>query len=222
MSPSPPLVLTVLLSLILNVPAINAITPPAEQVTFALTNPTAPGTGPGCPSHALSPSISADRTTLTLGFDEFQLFVSPGVSVTEKSKSCVAFLGVEYPAGYTFRVSGAVFHGLARLDPFVVASFLGTYGFGGGNGTVKVNATVGDGSGGKGLNGYFTKGGDVDMTQRVWAPCGSGRKGNLTVQVGTRVSLTAMVTGREGDLGMGEDGEPARLSHQLLLEWAGC
>jgi hypothetical protein len=89
--------------------------------------------GTGCPQNEVSISISDDRTAVTLGFDEFNTYIGPGVAASQNDKNCSIHLSVRYPSGYTFAVLDATYHGYAQLDPGVTGNISSVYKFEDGN-----------------------------------------------------------------------------------------
>ncbi|CAI4211247.1 unnamed protein product [Parascedosporium putredinis] len=117
-------------------PALAAATPILNpQVTSDLPDPTdiqiisATWSGNGCPSNSVSTSISPDRTVITFGFDAFQTYIGPGVSVQENNKNCALHLNLKYPGGFQFAVVDSTYHGFALLEEGVTGSFFSTYFF---------------------------------------------------------------------------------------------
>jgi hypothetical protein len=57
----------------------------------------------------VSCDISADKTFVTLGFDEFQTYLGRGYAATDRDKNCEIHLNVHYPGGYDFAVVDVTF-----------------------------------------------------------------------------------------------------------------
>jgi hypothetical protein len=99
--------------------------PPASEVQIKAAS----ASGTGCPDNTVSVSLSTDLSAVTLGFDQFDTYIGPGVSASQSDKSCVVLLSLHYPSGYTFAVAEATYHGYAQLDSGVRGSITSVYKF---------------------------------------------------------------------------------------------
>jgi hypothetical protein len=172
--------------------------------------------GAGCPPNiGISTSFSPDRNTITFGFDEFHLYIGPGISLPHKSKICNIALTLSHPRGYNFEVMGAVYHGLVRADADLTGTLQSTYTIatdGVGNGTFQTKASVvGE------LVGYYTRRESIPEESRFASPCG---RDESRVQIATRASLTSRSSSTSGGWG---DGPPFSLTvQQIEFEWSAC
>lgn len=130
-------------TLILSSPLTPRQSPPVDQIiiTDSATS------GNGCPQGSVSTTASPDKTVrlssplstshltntnkqvITFGFDSFQTYIGPTAAQADKSKACQIHLSLSYPAGFTYAVVDATYHGYARLDAGVTGNFLSTYFF---------------------------------------------------------------------------------------------
>jgi hypothetical protein len=83
--------------------------------------------GSGCPQGTTTTDISVDGAAITLGFDQYQTQVEPGVSGAEREKYCDIFLSVRYPLGCTSAMLSSTFHGFAQLQAGVSGTFPANY-----------------------------------------------------------------------------------------------
>ena len=200
--------------------------------------------GTGCPRRAVSTSISDDRTSVTLGFDEFQTGTGRGRRREDRDKQCRITMGLHYPSGYSFAVLEATYHGFAQLDSGVTGSFESGYSFvddddrpvagefrngggsGGGGGGARRKAPEGESvtlrssvqGGGEWKNGkVYTKTDKVETSKVVRSPCGK----NVRLVIRTRLDLTN--SGNETAEGTltGDDATFA-FTQQVNIGWEKC
>ncbi|KAM7200330.1 protein of unknown function (DUF4360) domain containing protein [Naviculisporaceae sp. PSN 640] len=79
--------------------------------------------GNGCPQGTVSTSFSADRTTITLGFDSVRPYIGPGTSSLTRSRNCAINLQLNYPSGWNFVFTNVTWHGYFTLSEGIRASF---------------------------------------------------------------------------------------------------
>jgi hypothetical protein len=60
--------------------------------------------GSGCPQGTVGQSISDDRTTFTLIYDQYIASTGPGVPITESRKNCQLNVNLHVPQGWTFTI----------------------------------------------------------------------------------------------------------------------
>jgi len=191
--------------------------------------------GSGCPSRAVSISISPDRTVVTLGFDEFQMGVGRAFSGTRSEKQCEIHLNLHYPPGYSYAVAETTYHGYAQLDDGVQGSVQTEYIFadnqgdglvagllGGLLGTVGgllgiVTTSTITGGGIYADGDTFTLTATTPVEKRVESPC-KGQNADLLIR--TTISLSTRNSDAEGSLS-NEDATLA-LTQQVHIVWEGC
>lgn len=195
-------------------PAAHAATilPRASGIT--VTSVTAQGAA--CPQNSFSSNISPDGSVITFGFDAFEAYSGPGISITEKTRNCVISLGLSYPVGDTFAVLGTAYHGMACLDANTSAGLYSTYRITSDNaadeGTLQTRATfAGE------LNAVVTKGVAIANGSAITSPCG---RASATLQVSTRLAITSSSSASVGTL----DGDPpfSLTTQQVQLGWTAC
>ncbi|KAJ9161069.1 hypothetical protein NKR19_g2625 [Coniochaeta hoffmannii] len=119
-----------LLTSLLFLPALILCAPAGESPRSGQTAPvqfiSASASGSGCPQ-GVSTIIDDPGTTLTLGFDQYQTQVEPGVPGSEREKNCDIFLTLRYPLGCTSTTMSATYHGFAQLQSGVGGAFPASY-----------------------------------------------------------------------------------------------
>jgi hypothetical protein len=175
------------------------------------------GSGVGCPKGTLSTSSSYDGTSLTLGFDDFEVFYGPGYLQQARSKTCIIVITIRYRSGSTVELLGTTYRALALLDPGMMGNILSSYAFSSsdvGNAS-SASSTQAEATGP--LIGDYLKYEAIPKSSTTVAPCGVDE---VRLQINTRISVTsrnATVSGRV-------DGGPLfSLGTQLLhLGWVPC
>lgn len=85
--------------------------------------------GNGCPQGTVSTTLSADKTFITFGFDEFQTYIGPGTAAADHTKNCQLHLTLHYPGGFQYALVDSTYHGFAQMDAGVTGTFYSTYYF---------------------------------------------------------------------------------------------
>ncbi|KAK4112978.1 hypothetical protein N656DRAFT_708570 [Canariomyces notabilis] len=178
------------------------------------------GSGVGCPkgTSTLSTSSSYDGTSLTLGFDDFQVFYGPGYPLQARSKTCIIVITVRYRSGRTVELLGTTYHASALLDPGMTGNILSSYTF---SSSAVGNASSASSTEAKAtgplIGDYLQYKAIIPKSSTTVAPCGVDE---VRLQINTRISVTsgnATVSGRV-------DGGPLfSLGTQLIhLGWVPC
>jgi len=185
--------------------------PPADQITIVSST----YSGNGCPQGSVSTSLSLDKTVITFGFDSFQTYIGPTAAQADKTKNCQLHLGLQYPGGFQYAVTDAVYHGYARLDAGVTGNFLSTYYFS--QDASKTTTTKSSISGAAWVKGdVYTKEDQVETTATIWSPCGD----TGILNVNNRIALTSTVTSATGELS--NDDATVSFTHQAHVSWRPC
>ncbi|KAH6635799.1 hypothetical protein F5144DRAFT_565463 [Chaetomium tenue] len=188
-----------------------AALPQLDNITIASIS----AEGTGCPQGTISTALSADRTTITFGFDEFHPYIGPGISPADKTKTCNIALTLSHPPEYGFEIVDTVYHGFARLDANLTAALRSSYTVtsdGAGNGTLQTKANI-DGE----LVGVFTRTETVTEESGLASMCGRDKS---QLQIATRATLTSRSSSTSG----GWDDEPpfSLMVQQIRLRWSTC
>lgn len=199
--------------------ASTASPPPAASVEITSINTT----GTGCPSNEVSISLSTDLTTVTLGFDEFDAYIGPGVNASLHTLWCLVRLAVRYPSGYTFSVLDSTYHGFAQLDAGVTGSFASVYAFLNADtgallaayaNVTTVTALVGGGNLTTGV--VYTVEEIIPTAKVIKSPCGQ----TVDLLVLTTISLTSTDPDAEGELT--DDDATFDFTQGVGVGWATC
>ena len=194
----------------LMLPRANA--PSAELITINRVSTS----GTGCPRRTVSTEISADRTLVTLGFDEFATLIGRGRAASDRRKNCDIHLNLKYPGGYTFAVVEATYHGFAQLDQGVTGTFTSDYSFDSGNtSTTRTRADL-QGGGSFAGGGIYTKHDQIPVQNTVQSPCG----GNVNMLIRTQIDLTAARDDASGTIA--DEDATISFTQQVHIGWEAC
>lgn len=75
-------------------------TPPEGSVRINYVS----SSGNGCPQYSVSQWISPDGTTVTMGFDDFSVFIGPTLPQSQQHENCQLHLALTYPGGYQYSI----------------------------------------------------------------------------------------------------------------------
>jgi hypothetical protein len=87
--------------------------------------------GSGCPANSVAPSLSDDRTLLTLAFDKYIAQSGHNIPPTDNRKNCQLTLKLRYPAGFQYSVFTADYRGYASIKANATGTCKTTYYFSG-------------------------------------------------------------------------------------------
>lgn len=172
--------------------------------------------GNGCPQGTVSTSISPDRTVLTFGFDAFQTYIGPGVSVMERNKNCALHLNLKYPGGFQFAVVDTTYHGYAILEKGVTGQFFSTYFFSQDAAATTTTSTEIEGGGVWAQGQVYTKEDQIETASVIWSPCGA----TGILNINNRIGLKSTVATAFGSIT--NDDATVAFTHQLNLQWRPC
>lgn len=185
--------------------------PPVGSITISQ----AQTSGNGCPQGTVSTSISSDRTVVTFGFDAFQAYIGPKTKPADRSKNCQIHLDLRYPGGFQYSVVKAVYHGYARLDPGVTATFYSSYFFSQNAGDTRTVTTKVSGNEFKD-GAVYTKSDNLGTSSVVWSPCGA----NGILNANTRLALTASNSEAAGEVTT--DDATVSFTQEVYVSWRKC
>lgn len=154
---------------------------------------------------------------ITFGFDQFQTYIGPGTSYTERSKNCQLHLNLQYPAGFSFAVVDSVYHGFALLDPGVTGNFFSTYYFSADAAKTSTTQTSIRGGGPWAAGQVYTKQDIVPAGDVVRSPCGGSQ---ATLNVNNRIALNSEKPEAFGMIT--NDDATVSLQQQVHIEWYKC
>jgi len=164
--------------------------------------------GTGCPQGSIGTSLSADRTSLTLIYDQLVASTGPGVPVTNSRKNCQVNIKLLAPQGWSYSIGTVDYRGNVALPAGVSAEEKLTYYFQGQ--TAQVNSGA-----------RFVGPVDRDYVFRdrpvvtVWSPCAPTSQLNLNGQVRIvgPASANAQMTG---------ESSTGKVMQILGLSWKKC
>ena len=84
-------------------------------------------TGDGCPNGTYSTDYSPDRSTLTVGFDAYQVAIGDGAPPQVREEHCELFLTLRYPVGCSSGSVAVTYHYFAALSGGVTATETAQY-----------------------------------------------------------------------------------------------
>lgn len=148
--------------------------------------------GNGCPAGTAAVALSADKKSLSLRFDRYQ--VAAGGSRSFDRKSCNLAIPLSVPPGISVSVLSVDYRGFNRLPAGAKAQFRAEYFFAGGQGPVLTRAFDGP------LQGRFALSDAVGT--KVWSACGADviLRTNTSLRVSTSGARTASSSIRSQDI----------------------
>ncbi|KAI8628753.1 hypothetical protein F5Y19DRAFT_112664 [Xylariaceae sp. FL1651] len=178
------------------------------------------GSGTGCPQGTFTKDLSPDGTAITIGFDVFEVYIGPGTTIADRSKTCILSVTADYNSGHTFGVQGTTWHGYEFMSDKMTGSFISAYVFAGNTTTDTSPSTIAKASitGGQ-LSEVYTTHAANPESGVIWAPC-SPDPGRVTLQVTSRIALSTQDTKPSGTI----DDEPplSLVAQQIHLGWKSC
>ncbi len=161
--------------------------------------------GTGCPAGTATVALGADRKSLSLRFDRYQ--VAAGGSRTFDRKSCNLAIPLSVPAGISVSVLSVEYRGFNRLPVGAKAQFRAEYFFAGGQGPVVTRAFDGP------LQGRFAL--SDRTTAKVWSACGADviLRTNTSLRVSTSGAPAASSSIRSQDI---------KTAIVYRLQWRNC
>lgn len=167
--------------------------------------------GTGCPQGTIGQSISDDRTTFTLIFDNYSASIGEGVSITENRKNCQVNLAVRFPQGWQFSLLNSDFRGFIALDQGVTATQKSTYYFSGDSKqcSAEVNFT------GPVSKDYLAHN-EFGVQSTVWCACGASAMLNINGQV------RLMSTNPKASGLFSNDSQDGSFKNVLKFSWRKC
>ncbi|KAG4438092.1 hypothetical protein IFR05_006413 [Cadophora sp. M221] len=144
--------------------------------------------GNGCSQGAAGTTLSSDRKSLYVSFDNYQAYTGPGTSVKDRQPSCDLSVNLTHPAEFQYSITETIFHGYAVLDSGMIGIMQAVYYF-----SSRLENTTTEARVSGPIRDVFTVKKDVTASGRIWSPCGTS--GPLLVR--TRISLSSdkVVTG---------------------------
>lgn len=161
--------------------------------------------GTGCPGGTAAVALSADKKSLSLRFDRYQ--VAAGGSRSFDRKSCNLAIPLNVPAGISVSVVAVDYRGVNRLPAGAKTQFRAEYFFAGGRGPVLTRAFNGP------LQGRFAFSNAIGA--KVWSACGADviLRSNTSLRVSTSGGRAASSSIRSQDI---------KTAIVYRLQWRNC
>ena len=124
--------------------------------------------GNGCPVGSVAATLTEDRKSLSILFDQFISEAGPASGKTIDRKNCNIALSVGVPNGYSMSVIGVDYRGFVSLPSSQTsARFQAEYFFGGQRGPLFVKEFRGR------MDQDYTLNNQLGVQAAVWSPCGA-------------------------------------------------
>lgn len=148
--------------------------------------------GTGCPAGTAAVTLSADKKSLSLRFDRYE--VAAGGSRSFDRKSCNLAIPLGVPQGISVSVVAVDYRGINRLPVGAKAQFRAEYFFAGGRGPVLTRAFDGP------LQGRFAFSDTIGA--KMWSACGADviLRTNTSLRVSTSGARAASSSIRSQDI----------------------
>lgn len=166
--------------------------------------------GSGCPQGSIGTSLSNDRSTFTLIFDQFVAASGPGVSVTESRKNCQININMRVPNGWTYTISTIDYRGYVQIPAGYTAEQKSVYYFQG----QTMQASGATQFRGPATKDYLVRD-TVPLNSLVWMPCSRVVPLNVNAQIrligpaGQNAQITT-------------DSIDGKIKHVIGLQWRPC
>jgi hypothetical protein len=180
---------------------------PPSNVTIASIS----YSGTGCPAGSVGTSLSEDKTTYTLIFDDFIASVQAG-NATTNQKNCLIDLNLNYPSGYQYSVVQQTYRGFVALDKGVTALQSSKYYF-----KSPLLYTTSSNPFKGPISQDYEKVDNVTLPSLIWSPCGT----TGTMHINSAVSVSNLWNS-SGNGQLTEDSADGKVTTTLGLQWAKC
>lgn len=166
--------------------------------------------GSGCPAGTIGQSISSDRQTFTLIFDQYVATLGPSIPVTENRKNCHVNINLHVPNGFQYAVTSVQYRGYVQLSAGATATQSSTFHFA----SFTKQATSSNAFAGPVSKDYLVNE-DMPLTSVVWSPCGRQVPLNINAQI--RLSGGGTSNGQ-----MTTDSMDGKVKHILGIQYREC
>lgn len=175
------------------------------QTGLRLGTPTYGGTG--CPQGTANAVLSADRTSLSIFYDQYSAAAGSGRSFDRKS--CNLAIPLRVPAGYSVSILTVDYRGFNQLPAGATSRFSVEYFFAGGTGPIFQRNFAGP------LTSDFFIRNTLTAASTVWSACGQDviLRTNSSIYVRTSANRAAEAT---------VDTEDIRAALIYRLQWRRC
>ncbi|SMF79928.1 DUF4360 domain-containing protein [Pseudobacteriovorax antillogorgiicola] len=172
--------------------------------------------GTGCPKGSVQRSISGDRRSFTLFFNEYLAEIGAGTSLRDQRKSCQITVNLATPGGWRFAVSRFTYRGFADLDKGIEGSHDTNYYF---QGEIDGGSFQHVMQGPRNFGFDFTD--SVPTAEEVWSSCSQKRA--LNIQTVMKLSNTNKAAFPNASGAMGTDALDGTIGEQRWdIKWESC
>jgi hypothetical protein len=133
--------------------------------------------GTGCPQGTVGSSLSNDRSSLTLAFNQLNAATGTGIPITASRKNCQLNLNLAVPAGWSYAIATVDYRGYVQLPAGVSAEHKTTAYFQGQTAQVSTGVQFA----GPVAKDYVSRD-TVAPAAQVWMPCGMTTPLNINEQ----------------------------------------
>lgn len=168
--------------------------------------------GTGCPAGSVARSLSADKQTVTLMFDQYLASIGPGITRTESYKNCQLNIKLHVPQGWTYTVYRTQYRGYTALDEGVTATQKSIYYF---SGETKQWMAQSVFTGPTSEDYHFWD--DIEKETLVYCQCGVTKALNIN----TSLRMKSVNPRKFGGL-ITTDSIDHKVTHVLGIRWKRC
>ena len=134
--------------------------------------------GTGCPGDTVTWSLSEDRSSFTLLFDDYTAETGPGVERAGSRKKCQINLELAVPPGWRYSVASFGYRGYAWLENNIRGRFAARYYFSGSTEEGEFSRQlVGP------WDGEYRLHTELELKDQVWSPCDARRNLNISTSL---------------------------------------
>lgn len=134
--------------------------------------------GSGCPEGSVAQSLSSDRTSFALLFDQFVASKGPGVPAEQAHRQCQMSLSLKLPQGWQYSVATIEYRGYVQLPRKMKATQRTTYYFEGDGDFASVHSTYA----GARAEDYLIRD-TLPFSTVVWSSCDKVRPLTITTEL---------------------------------------
>lgn len=166
--------------------------------------------GTGCPQGSVAKTISDDRSTFTLIFDQYVASTGPTIPITESRKACQINIVLHLPGGFSFTIGTVDYRGYVQLKAGAEAFSRSLYYFSGDTAQASCFTPF------KGpYTGDYLIRNTIPLDAYVWSSCGVAASVNVKNDVG--------ITGNVKDPNqITVDSIDGKVTHIFGLIWQRC
>ena len=166
--------------------------------------------GTGCPSGSVGASLSPDRTSLSILFDQYVAEAGSAVGKTFDRKSCNVAIPVRVPHGYTVAILKVDYRGYNNLPRQARSTFGVEYFFAGSRGPTFQRDFVGP------LDRDYVINNELIASSMVWSPCGQ----DVILRTNTSIRVTTNSQRQQAMATVDSQDVSAAVVYQL--KWQRC